>query len=142
MQAAPENPSAGRASRERLALLALTASCLLAGLCYWGYQRTRGGGVVRIDRAEPLMAQYQVDINRADWPELIQVPGVGNTLARRIIYERRENGPFHQLDDLVRVEGIGSRTLDRMRPYLLPIPADTDWASLERSEAEQMTNVQ
>ena len=30
-------------------------------------------------------AAYSVDINRAEWPELAQIPQVGETLARRIV---------------------------------------------------------
>ncbi|MCH7751368.1 MAG: recombinase family protein, partial [Planctomycetes bacterium] len=71
-------------------------------------------------------------LDSSDWPEMIQLPGIGETLARRVIVERTENGPFLDLDELTRVRGIGLRTLERVRPYLLPIPKDTDWATLER----------
>ncbi|HHK42337.1 MAG TPA: helix-hairpin-helix domain-containing protein, partial [Planctomycetaceae bacterium] len=32
---------------------------------------------------------YQVDINRASWPELTLLPGIGPTLAKRIVAERQ-----------------------------------------------------
>jgi competence protein ComEA len=66
---------------------------------------------------------------------MIQLPAIGETLARRVISERNENGPFHDLDDLTRVRGIGLRTLEKIRPYLLPIPKDTDWAALEQESS-------
>lgn len=101
----------------------------------WLYRGGHRGELIHIDRAPPLQAQFQVDVNRADWPELIQLPGIGETLARRMIRERTDNGPFRDLDEVTRVEGIGLRTLDKMRPYLLPIPKDTDWAALEQESS-------
>jgi competence protein ComEA len=55
-----------------------------------------------------------IDINRASEQELQQLPGIGPTLARRIIEAR----PFRSVDDLRRVRGIGARTLDKLRPFV------------------------
>ena len=117
--------------RDQGSLLALAASLLVLMGCYWLYRGGQRGELIQIDRASPLQARFQVDINRADWPEMIQLPGIGETLARRVIVERNQNGPFLDLDELTRVRGIGLRTLERVRPYLLPIPKDTDWAAVE-----------
>ena len=77
---------------------------------------------MEIEKAAPQMAQFQVDINKAQWPELATLPGVGRKLAERIVQSRVEKGPFSDIDDLRRVRGIGARTLDSLRPYLQPIP--------------------
>jgi competence protein ComEA len=114
------------------------SSCLLALACHWIYLGGHRGQLIEIDRAEPLTARYLVDINRADWPEMVQMPGLGETLARRIIADRQEHGPFKDIEDLDRIDGIGLRTLERMRPYLLPIPKDTDWAGLDDESADQI----
>jgi competence protein ComEA len=58
-----------------------------------------------------------LDVNAADEAELQRLPGVGPTLARRIV-EARGNGPFKSPDDLRRVKGIGPKTLDSLRPYI------------------------
>ena len=91
---------------------------------YWFAQGGSSGRLIEIDRAQPLEAQYQVDVNSADWPELAQAPGLGETLARRIVAERRAHGPYRDHQDLLRVKGIGPKTLDRMRPYLAPLAGD------------------
>ena len=39
-------------------------------------------------------------------------------IASRIINYRNTNGPFLALDDLLKVSGIGSKTLERIRPRL------------------------
>jgi competence protein ComEA len=79
------------------------------------------GKLIEIDRAEPLTARFEVDINTADWPELMQLPGVGQTLAQRIVESRQADGPFADHDDLRRVRGIGPRTFEQIRPYLRPM---------------------
>jgi len=107
-------------------VLAVGALALLAAV-WWRHGGHRGQ-VIDIDRAPPLVANFQVDVNKADWPELIQLPGVGRTLAQRLIDQREQNGNFRDVDDLMRVGGIGPRTLERIRPYLLPIPQETDFA--------------
>jgi competence protein ComEA len=123
---------------QQQSLLVLVASCLVLMASYWLYLGGHRGRLIEIDRADPLTATYAVDVNRADWPEIVQLPGVGETLARRIISDRREHGPFRDIDDLDRVDGIGLRTLERIRPYLMPIPKDSDWAGLELESAERV----
>ena len=59
-----------------------------------------------------------VDVNHASAGELQTVPGIGPAIAGRIIESREKEGPFTTLDDLLRVKGIGRRTLDRLRPRL------------------------
>lgn len=107
-------------------MLAAAALALMAA-AWWRHAGSHGG-LVDIDRAAPLVAQFQVDVNRADWPELIQLPGVGQVLAERWIAERQQGGEFRSHEDLSRVRGLGPRTLERLRPYLLPIPGEAEWA--------------
>lgn len=125
-------------NRQLQSLLVLTSCCLMLMAGYWFYLGGHRGELIEINRADPLTAKYEVDINRADWPEMVQLPGLGETLARRIISDRKEHGPFRDIDDLDRVDGIGLRTLERIRPYLIPIPDDADWAGVEHENAEQM----
>lgn len=66
-------------------------------------------------------AGYFVDINHDDIGELMLLPGVGKSIAKRIIKDRKENGPYESLEHLNRVSGISRKTLDRIRLFLLPI---------------------
>ncbi len=50
--------------------------------------------------------------------ELVTVPGIGKALAQRIVEFREKNGPFAKIDDLIKVRGIGEKSLQRLRPYL------------------------
>jgi hypothetical protein len=60
---------------------------------------------------------YLLDINAAPRDELLVLPGIGPTLAQRIIDRRRQRG-FTDLRDLETVHGIGPKTVARLTPYL------------------------
>jgi len=57
-----------------------------------------------------------VDVNSADSETLQTLPGIGPTMAERIIAHREENGLFSSVEDLVNVKGIGEATLEKLRP--------------------------
>lgn len=52
--------------------------------------------------------------------ELELLPGVGPSLAERIVQDRAANGPFATVEDLDRVKGVGPAMLERVSPYLVP----------------------
>ena len=60
---------------------------------------------------------FPVNINTASKKELDALPGIGETLAQRIIDYRSANGPFSTVDDLTKVKGIGAKTLEKLKPY-------------------------
>jgi len=59
-----------------------------------------------------------INVNRATKAEFDSLTGIGPVIASRIINYRNTNGPFLALDDLLKVSGIGSKTLERIRPRL------------------------
>ena len=113
---------------DQAAVASLVGFALVAMGAYWFVQGGHRGELIEIDRAAPLTARYLVDINKAQWPEFAELPELGETLARRIVESRAAAGPFGDHDDLLRVNGIGPRTLERLRPYLLPMPGQEDVA--------------
>jgi competence protein ComEA len=100
---------------------ALTAVALLviASWCIW--QALLAGRLIDIETAEPIAIDFKIDVNKADWAEIAVMPDVGEQLAKRIVADRGEKGPFRDHEELNRVRGIGPKTLESMRPYLLPI---------------------
>jgi competence protein ComEA len=58
-----------------------------------------------------------LDINTATADDLQRLPGIGPTLAGRII-ARRKDTPFKSVDDLRHVSGIGAKTLEKLRPFV------------------------
>ncbi|MEJ2034546.1 MAG: ComEA family DNA-binding protein [Deltaproteobacteria bacterium] len=61
------------------------------------------------------VAVAAVNINTASKQDLETLPGIGPAKAEAIIKYREENGPFHQVDDLTQVNGVGQKTIDSIR---------------------------
>ena len=75
--------------------------------------------VERVDRRNtPLGPGEKIDPNRDAEVELARIPGIGPSLAERIVESRNSEGTFHGAEDLLRISGIGPVTLERMRPHL------------------------
>lgn len=74
----------------------------------------------RVER--PLSSCLQVDLNRATREELETLPGIGPKLSARIVRFREEQGGFSSVQELLQVPGIGRKTLERLKPYLVVKP--------------------
>lgn len=59
-----------------------------------------------------------IAINTATAAELEQLPGVGASMAERIVAYRTQHGPFKSLADLDAVSGIGSALLERLQALI------------------------
>ena len=59
-----------------------------------------------------------IDLNTADSAALESVPGIGKSLSQRILAFREKNGPFQSVDDLLKIQGVGEKSIQRLRPYL------------------------
>ena len=59
-----------------------------------------------------------IDVNTADAQALTSLNGIGPAKARSIVDYREANGPFEAVEDLVKVNGIGPKLLERLRPQL------------------------
>lgn len=64
-------------------------------------------------------AGRRVSVNTAAEAELESLPGIGPVLARRIVAHRRHHGAFARLQDLLQVEGVGPKLLERLRPLIV-----------------------
>jgi competence protein ComEA len=62
--------------------------------------------------------RFPINVNTATEMELDALPHIGPALAARIIEYRNNHGPFHNLEELGRVKGIGSKTLSDLAPYV------------------------
>ena len=59
-----------------------------------------------------------IDINAASAQELQALRGIGEQKAGDIVHYRDENGPFARVEDLLKVSGIGPKTLEDLRPLI------------------------
>ncbi|HET6230652.1 MAG TPA: helix-hairpin-helix domain-containing protein [Longimicrobiaceae bacterium] len=63
-----------------------------------------------------------VDLNTASAAELEALPGIGPSLAGKVLAWRAANGRFRSAEDLLKVGGIGPAKLARLRPLVRATP--------------------
>ena len=103
----------GKPTKSEIILLGLTAAflCTLALLSAQDRQDRIPGAVieteVEVPREEIAPDFPPVDLNTATAEELDTLPGIGESLARRIIAYREANGPFGSIEEIMEVSGIG-----------------------------------
>ncbi len=74
---------------------------------------TRAGASAAVDERPVRM-----NLNLATASQLERLPRIGPKMAARILAYREAHGPFKRVADLVRVRGIGEKTLARLEPLL------------------------
>ena len=60
----------------------------------------------------------KIDINHAESWLLEALPGIGSTLARRIIEYREQHGPFRNINELIMVDGISVSLYEKIKPLI------------------------
>lgn len=113
--------------RQEIALAALLAAALLVcGIILFPLPRTPPQPqpilLVGAQIITPVFIAPQptlVNVNSASVDELIALPGIGPTLAARIIAFREEHGPFSSVEDLRLVRGIGAKLLEKIRDQII-----------------------
>lgn len=116
---------AGKITKTEFLLLAMTLAFLIGLGVLYGQAYRRGESAdytvttqrVTQEQVTPAWSG-PVDINTADVEQLQTLQGIGPALAQRIIDDRRENGPYQTAEDLLRVSGIGEKTLEEIRDHI------------------------
>jgi len=65
-----------------------------------------------------IQSNKKLNINAANAQQLEVLPGIGPSLAERIIRYRQENGKFNSVDELLNVSGIGEKKLEEIRELI------------------------
>jgi competence ComEA-like helix-hairpin-helix protein len=107
-------PAWPRAAQWATAFLLLLAVGLLA----WHFIGSQCWGARPTTLQADAVSTSRLDLNKADHAQLLQLPGVGDTLARRIEAYRQEHHGFRNVEELRKVGGIGPAILERLRPLV------------------------
>jgi competence protein ComEA len=62
---------------------------------------------------------FKIDLNKASFEELIQIPSLSKNVAEGIIEYRKERGSINNINELLNIKGVGPKTLEKIKKYLL-----------------------
>lgn len=82
-------------------------------LIAWAAPVTDGASIV-VPRRSDAVGGERIDVNTASERLLATLPGIGPVTAARIVAAR----PFHEVEDLLAVAGIGEVRLEALRPWI------------------------
>lgn len=119
-------------------VLFLALALLLLGWHAWNLQR---GSCRPATLETAALPSPSLDLNRADHAQLLQLPGVGESLARRIETYRVEHHGFHDVDELRQVNGIGPKLLEKLRPFVYVEAASSDEEAEPPAEPSRLVGV-
>ncbi len=125
-------PAWSRPAQRAAALLLLLAVGLLAWHTYGAQRWSCRPAALEADALD----SPGIDLNQADHAQLLQLPGVGENLVRRIEAYRAEHHGFRDVDELRRVGGIGPKLLEKLRPFVYVEPRASD----EEDEPPEVRN--
>ena len=85
----------------------------------------QGENILRTDSGEGIIEDNEnssqsssLNINKATEQDLQTLPGIGPSLASRIIAYRDENGKFSTIEDIKNVNGIGNSKYENIKDYI------------------------
>ena len=70
------------------------------------------------DDIKPKISVKSLDVNTASKNDLMTLPKIGPVTAEKIIQYRDNFGPFKSIEDLLKIKGIGQKTLDQLKPFI------------------------
>ena len=102
---------------ERLVLWVLLGVLAGGGGLHWvGSRFPQADGLLHF--MDYVNDQARVDINTATAEDLVNIPGIGPGLAKRILEYRATHGGFHSLQQLKEIPGIGVKKYEVISTHM------------------------
>lgn len=75
--------------------------------------------VIKDKKSEEItIEKRKININKADYEDLIALPSIGDKIANRIIEYRKENGEFKDIEELKLIKGIGHKNFKKLKELI------------------------
>lgn len=84
-----------------------------------GSSAVKSSKKAKTDKLPQALPGANIDLNLATSEQLQTVPGIGPSMAERILAYRESNGGFKNYEELGEVKGIGKGYLEKFRGYLV-----------------------
>jgi len=116
---------------ERLAVYALLSVLLFGIVLRFGVEAWRRSHGLRVEHSQANNG-FRLNINAAEWHDLVLLPGIGVKKARKIVEYREEHGNFQRPDDLRAVDGITERDMTQLSGLIEAGPTDRPPSNAKR----------
>lgn len=64
------------------------------------------------------LREKSINLNTASKEQLIQLPGVGESTAEKILMYRNDKGIFKKIEDIMKIKGIGIKKFEKMKNFI------------------------
>ena len=64
------------------------------------------------------LENIKININTADPNDLQLLPGIGASLAEKIVAYRQRYGSFKSIEEIMNVKGVGSKLFENIKPFI------------------------
>ncbi|WP_346817804.1 helix-hairpin-helix domain-containing protein [Bacillus paramobilis] len=71
------------------------------------------------EAAAASQGEGKVQINAASKEQLEKITGIGSRKAESILKYREEHGPFQKIEDLLEIDGIGVKSLEKIKDQII-----------------------
>lgn len=75
-------------------------------------------GIVTNGKEGSENEKLMININTATQTEFEKLPGIGSSIASKIVNYRKENGKFNTIEDIKNVSGIGEAKFNNIKGYI------------------------
>lgn len=82
-------------------------------------ERVKKSKTIKIDKKDNEVEEYKnrVNLNKASYKELIEIPGLTEKIAINILVYKEKNGLFSDINELLKVKYIGDLTFEKISRY-------------------------
>ena len=101
-----------------VSIMAMLSHPVFAAPCFDNAQSAYNYLLTQEAAQSQARTQTSININRATEAELVALDGVGSSKAQAIILYREMFGRFKTVDELTKVKGIGTKTIEKNRGRL------------------------
>lgn len=101
-----------------VSIMAMLSHPVLAAPCFDNAQSAYNYLLTQETAQSQARTQTSININRATEAELVALDGIGSSKAQAIILYREMFGGFKSVDELTKVKGIGTKTVEKNRRRL------------------------